>query len=160
MTNVLLTSLALREIEAHARATYPEECCGFLIGSATDSGHERTRTVTSVERARNTAEGPRDCRFRISADELGELERRMDLGRQSVIGFYHSHPDRTARPSQLDQVHARTGFSYVVLPVSRAATPPPRAFELDPESLTLHEVELRIVAEPSSAAERLSQGRA
>src|SRR5256886_13201692 len=50
-----------------------------------------------------------------------------------VFGFYHSHPDHPARPSQYDLDHAWPTFAYIILAVNglgredeEAATREPR----------------------------------
>ena len=34
-----------------------------------------------------------------------------------IIGFYHSHPDAPARPSQYDLEHAWPWYSYVIVAI-------------------------------------------
>jgi proteasome lid subunit RPN8/RPN11 len=111
---VLLPTGQLRYIVAHARAAYPEECCGFLIGSTST-----LRTVRSVLAARNVAQPSRLKRFSISPDELiraGEEARRSNLG---LIGIYHSHPDAPVDPSAVDLEYAWPDFTYIILSIER-----------------------------------------
>ena len=35
-----------------------------------------------------------------------------------LLGFYHSHPDHPAEPSEYDREHAWPGYSYVITSVS------------------------------------------
>ncbi|HEY1197359.1 MAG TPA: M67 family metallopeptidase [Thermoplasmata archaeon] len=148
---VSLPAALLHKMKAHARETYPEECCGFLIGEATDAEGDGCRTIIALERARNDFEGPRRRRFLIPAEELREVERRIERSGRAVVGFYHSHPDQPARPSRLDQDNAWPGYSYVVLAVTSTGVPAARAFELDPDSLTFREVRLPLVEAPALA---------
>ena len=103
--------LAIRE---HGRDAYPHECCGALIG--------RDGIVTSTSPLPNvTDEGPRR-RFRISDKDYLKTERRASELGAELLGFYHSHPDHPARPSQYDLDHAFPTFSYIIVSV-RGGTP-------------------------------------
>ena len=63
-----------------------------------------------------TEEGPRR-RFRVSSTDYRQSETRArELGAE-LVGFYHSHPDHPARPSQYDLDHAWPFFSYVIVSV-------------------------------------------
>jgi proteasome lid subunit RPN8/RPN11 len=96
-------------IERHGREAYPNECCGALYG--------RDGVVTAVHALPNTTdEGPRR-RFLVRPEDYREAERRArELG-VDLIGFYHSHPDHPARPSQYDLDHAWPFFSYIIVSV-------------------------------------------
>ena len=144
MKAVHLPAPLLGEIRAHGRATYPDECCGFLIGASEESGTSSERPILGLERAGNEFEGERRRRFLIRPEELRLLERRLDNTGRAVVGFYHSHPDHPARPSQFDQEHAWPWYTYLVLTVTAEETPAVGAFELDPDSATFREVPLTI----------------
>jgi proteasome lid subunit RPN8/RPN11 len=96
-------------IRAHGSDTYPDECCGALIGR--DGVVHRTFALPNV-----TDEGPRR-RFRISPDDYRASERRATESGGELLGFYHSHPDHPARPSQYDLDHAWPFFSYIIVAV-------------------------------------------
>jgi proteasome lid subunit RPN8/RPN11 len=96
-------------INRHGAQTYPHECCGALIG--------RTGMVTEAFALPNTTdEGPRR-RFLVRPDDYREAERRASQSGAELLGFYHSHPDHPARPSQYDLDHAWPFFSYVIVSV-------------------------------------------
>lgn len=96
-------------IRAHGAETYPNECCGALIG--------RDGIVTdSLALSNMTDEGPR-TRFRVTPKDYREAERRASDAGGELLGFYHSHPDHPARPSQYDLDHAWPFFSYVIVSV-------------------------------------------
>lgn len=96
-------------IRAHGSETYPNECCGALIG--------RDGTVTETLALPNTtAEGPRR-RFMVRPQDYREAEQRAAQAGGELLGFYHSHPDHPARPSQYDLDHAWPFFSYVIVSV-------------------------------------------
>jgi proteasome lid subunit RPN8/RPN11 len=96
-------------IRAHGAETYPNECCGALIG--------RDGMVSDIFALPNTTEeGPR-TRFLVRPQDYQAAERRASEGGADLLGFYHSHPDHPARPSQYDLDHAWPYFSYVIVSV-------------------------------------------
>ena len=100
-----------RHIQNHCRATYPNECCGALIGTDNVVGECFSLPNT-------TEEGPRR-RFLVSPDDYRAAERRATKSGHELIGFYHSHPDDQARPSQYDLDHAWPVFAYVIIAVEK-----------------------------------------
>jgi proteasome lid subunit RPN8/RPN11 len=101
-------------IRRHSSETYPHECCGALIG--------RDGFVTTAFALPNTTdEGPRR-RFLVRPEDYRAAERRASELGGELLGFYHSHPDHPARPSQYDLHHAWPFFSYVIVSV-RASQP-------------------------------------
>jgi proteasome lid subunit RPN8/RPN11 len=101
-------------IAAHGTETYPNECCGALYG--------RDGVVTSSFALPNTTEeGPRR-RFLVRPQDYRDAEHRAKELSADLLGFYHSHPDHPARPSQYDLDHAWPFFSYIIVAV-RAGTP-------------------------------------
>ena len=104
----------MEHIHEHAREAYPEECAGILVGM--DTGE--TKVVVDVWRADNTHEGERERRFLIEPLKIKEFEdnaRERDL---DILGFYHSHPEEAARPSEYDRDHAWPYYSYIITSVS------------------------------------------
>lgn len=151
----MLPSDLLNEMMAHSRETYPDECCGFLIAS--DRSVEEVRKIDALERARNEFEGERRHRFLIRPEELRDLERRVQESGRAVVGFYHSHPDHPARPSEFDREHAWPWYTYLVLSVTATDVREVGAFELDPDSSLFREVPLsatRDAAPPLSVVRR------
>ena len=101
-------------IRAHGVATYPNECCGALLG--------RDGAVSAVFALPNTTEeGPRR-RFLVRPEDYRAAERRADEVGRELLGFYHSHPDHPARPSQFDLDHAWPSFSYVIVSVRQGVS--------------------------------------
>ena len=101
------------EIRRHGAETYPHECCGALYG--------RDGVVSSTLALPNTTEeGPRR-RFLVRPQDYREAERQASSRGLELLGFYHSHPDHPARPSQYDLDHAWPFFSYVIVSVRNGA---------------------------------------
>jgi proteasome lid subunit RPN8/RPN11 len=98
-------------IRAHGQETYPHECCGALIG--------RGDVVNSVVALPNTTEeGPRR-RFLVRPSDYRDAERQASALGGELLGFYHSHPDHPARPSQYDLDHAWPTFAYIIVAVAQ-----------------------------------------
>jgi proteasome lid subunit RPN8/RPN11 len=96
-------------IRRHGEETFPHECCGALIGS---SG----RVTAAVPLANTTEEGPRR-RFLVRPADYRMAEQTASERGAELLGFYHSHPDHPARPSQFDLDHAWPNFAYVIVSV-------------------------------------------
>jgi len=61
-------------------------------------------------------DSPRN-RFAVTADDVREAEQAARQQGLEVIGWYHSHPDHPARPSDFDREHAWPWYSYVIVSV-------------------------------------------
>lgn len=105
----------LREIRAHGEATYPYECCGFMLGQLSESGKE----VHALKRADNDATEPKERRFLITPKAYMQAEKAARAQSMDIVGFYHSHPDHPAQPSQYDLDHAWPVLSYVIVSVQQ-----------------------------------------
>ena len=100
-------------VRAHGARDYPHECCGFLVGRAAGDAV----TVARVVPAANTrADSPRN-RFEIDPGELVKTDWAARAEGLGVVGFYHSHPDALAVPSEFDREHAWPGYCYVIVSV-------------------------------------------
>ncbi len=96
-------------IRAHGRDAFPHECCGALLG--------KDGVVREAYALPNTTEeGPRR-RFLVRPDDYRAAEQRAREAGLELLGFYHSHPDHPAKPSQYDLDHAWPSFSYVIVSV-------------------------------------------
>ena len=113
-------------IEAHARETFPEECCGFLIGPAAEP-----RKVLAVRRATNVVETNRERRYVIDPRDFLAVEKELRGSGQEILGFYHSHPNHPAEPSEFDRSHAWPWYSYVILSIVDRNPADLRAWLLD-----------------------------
>ena len=107
---------AARAIRGHGRRAYPEECCGALLGTSAN-GAESADFAIEAEPVKNARPDERRRRFRIEAADYRRLERLAEARGKTLLGFYHSHPDHAAAPSEYDRDHALPVFHYVVLGV-------------------------------------------
>jgi len=110
MQNTELAEGVARAIRAHGEETYPHECCGALVGS-------EGRVQHAVALPNTTEEGPRR-RFLVRPSDYQMAERKATELGGDLLGFYHSHPDHPARPSQYDLDHAWPNFAYIIVAVA------------------------------------------
>lgn len=136
---ITLTRNHVGAIEAHAKETFPEECCGFLIGPDAEP-----RVVAEVRRAVNTAEADRARRYVIDPRETLRVEKSLDGTGLEILGFYHSHPNHPAAPSEFDRGHAWPWYSYVILSIVDREPADLRGWSLDGTTTTFRPEELAI----------------
>jgi proteasome lid subunit RPN8/RPN11 len=139
-------------IRRHSASAYPEECCGFLLGHSSGG-----RTV--VERvlpAMNERSESRSNRFLIRPETVLAAQREANAAKLDIVGYYHSHPDHPAEPSETDRAHAWPGLSYLIVPVAQGLPGEPRSWRLTDDRETYTEESLE---EPGAAAAAMLQER-
>ncbi len=130
-----VTSAVDQAIRRHGQETYPHECCGAMVGRG-------DQVIDVVALPNTTEEGPRR-RFLVRASDYREAEQRAaELG-ADLLGFYHSHPDHPARPSQYDLDHAWPTFSYVIVAVAAGAAGDMTVWYLNDDRSTFEEGSLQ-----------------
>lgn len=144
MTPFVLGPGVRAAIERHGRETYPHECCGALLGDG-------DRVMATHPLPNVTTEGPRR-RFRIDDKDYLASERQASAARLSLLGFYHSHPDHPAVPSQYDLDHAWPTFVYPIVSVMAGAPAALRAWMLRGDRSAFDERPIIDDAEAASAS--------
>lgn len=128
----------------HALEGYPFEACGVLLAARTDP-HRAVRAVRALNRE---AEIPR-VRYQIAPAELIGIQRDARREGLEIIGYYHSHPDHPARPSETDRRIAAEGLSdgvfHVVVGVERGERGTPTAWVFRDATQAFEEEPLDIV---------------
>jgi proteasome lid subunit RPN8/RPN11 len=99
-------------IRNHAESTFPEECCGAMLGRDREDGPREVHQVLTVE---NTKGGDRGRRFLIDPRALLAAEKKAAELKLDVVGIYHSHPDHPSQASEFDREHAMPFWSYVIV---------------------------------------------
>lgn len=121
------TELA-QQIREHGAETYPHECCGALLGideafangsSSPKEENRITRNVFSLFPLVNRRDDSPRNRFMVTAEDVRAAELAAQRQGLDVIGWYHSHPDHPARPSEYDRDHAWPWYSYIIVSVDR-----------------------------------------
>jgi proteasome lid subunit RPN8/RPN11 len=124
---IALERSVLRTMERHAIEAYPEECCGVLLGNEHDGEHREIVDILEITNARSDN---RARRFLVTPDDYRYAEEQARTRHCSLVGWYHSHPDHPAQPSEFDREHALPWFSYVIISVMRGATDAVRSWRL------------------------------
>jgi len=116
MAEVLLSiSKELAErIRAHGAETYPHECCGALLGRDNEP-----REILGLFPLINRRDDSPQNRFSVTAQDVLDAEKSARQQGLDVVGWYHSHPDHPARPSEYDRDHAWPWYSYIIVSVAQ-----------------------------------------
>jgi len=109
---ITIANEQLNDIREHGVRDYPYECCGLLFGRFRAEGKVVTETYP-ISNARE--ESAKRNRFLIEPKELMRGEQYARSRDLEVVGFYHSHPDSPAVPSQYDLEHAWPTYSYIIV---------------------------------------------
>ncbi|HYS71740.1 MAG TPA: M67 family metallopeptidase [Thermoplasmata archaeon] len=128
------------DLQAHARETYPEECCGFLIGRREGDA----RVVEISRRTPNVHPGQRETQYTIDNRAILAVEHEF-RGDTRLVGLYHSHPDHPARPSAFDAERAWPWYAYVILAVVRGEPGDATAWTFDEDRRAFRTVALETV---------------
>lgn len=129
-------------IRRHGEETFPHECCGAMIG-------RDGRVIAVVPLPNTTEEGPRR-RFMVRPSDYRLAEQQATQQGADLLGFYHSHPDHPARPSQYDLDHAWPTFAYVIVSVMSATATDMTVWFLKEDRSSFDEGELNGDENPDS----------
>lgn len=132
------------EIRAHGARDYPYECCGLLIGKFEADGSKNVLETFAISNARE--EAAKRNRFLIQPEELLRGEKYARDKKLEVVGFYHSHPDSPAVPSQYDLEHAWPQYSYIIVSTTRGDTGDFRSWEQRTDRTRFDEEQIEIRA--------------
>jgi proteasome lid subunit RPN8/RPN11 len=128
MIPLVYTPDQLDQIRREGEAAYPNECCGVMIGHEING----RRIVDRLRPLANSFEaGEQFHRFRLDPLELARVEKEAGDEKKLVLGFYHSHPDHPARPSEYDRVHAWPFYSYTIVAIAKAKAVDLTSWQLD-----------------------------
>ncbi|HLA94927.1 MAG TPA: M67 family metallopeptidase [Pyrinomonadaceae bacterium] len=123
-----LNQKVIQEITAHAESDYPHECGGMLIGKF-EEGKKTVTETFPLENARE--EEARHNRVLILPKDVLKAERYARENKLDVVGYYHSHPEDVAVPSQYDLDHALPVWSYVIASVLKSKVADIRSWEME-----------------------------
>jgi len=133
----------LREIREHGVRDYPYECCGLLLGRFGADGKVVQETYP-ISNARE--ESAKRNRFLIEPEELMRGERYARSKDLEVVGFYHSHPDSPAVPSQYDLEHAWPTYSYIIVSTRAKEATDLFSWEQEPDRSKFNQEEIRVTS--------------
>jgi proteasome lid subunit RPN8/RPN11 len=113
----VLSRELVEQIQQEGVAAYPNECCGLLVGTVAPRVVERIVPMPNVF---DPVE--RYHRFTIDPLTMARVDEEASKQGRAVIGFYHSHPDHPARPSEYDRAHVPpwSFYSHVIVAIEKS----------------------------------------
>lgn len=143
-SKICMTPAIASQIREHSAETYPYECCGALLGREGDAARE---VVTVFPLINRRDDSPRN-RFSVTSADVIAAEKAAREAGCDVIGWYHSHPDHPARPSEFDREHAWPWYSYVIVSVNERVPREMNSWRLadDRAQFTAEEIEVKLQA--------------
>ena len=118
-------------VRSQAEKCYPNECCGFIFGHIEGD----VKTAVSILPNENKSDKTEQYhRFTITAEDMMSAELHARREKLDIIGFYHSHPDCPAIPSEYDRSHALAVYSYIIVSCRNGKATELTNQQLDPET--------------------------
>jgi proteasome lid subunit RPN8/RPN11 len=128
-------------MRGHGERDYPYECCGLMLGRFED---DRKNVLETYPISNAREEQAKRNRFLIRPEELMHGEKYARGKGLDVVGFYHSHPDDVAVPSQYDLEHAWPTYSYIVVAVEKGSATDLRSWEMESDRSRFKEEEIEV----------------
>jgi proteasome lid subunit RPN8/RPN11 len=110
---IRINSEAWQTMVDHAQSTFPDECCGVMVGR-TDGD---CKLVTAAFAVENAYKGKQEDRYEIRPEDLLAADKNARAEGLDLIGIFHSHPDCDAYFSKTDLENSCPWYSFVVLSV-------------------------------------------
>jgi proteasome lid subunit RPN8/RPN11 len=137
---ITLTQEQIEIIRKHAETEYPNECCGAMLGRFDDN----VRIVHEILPISNHREdAAKYHRFLITPQEFLRCEKQARKQNLEVIGFYHSHPDHPAKPSQYDLEQSLPVYSYLIVSVRQGKSDKVTSWILQNDRSQFNEEEIK-----------------
>lgn len=139
---IYLTKDVIQHMLTDGAERYPEECCGIIFGSIDENGEKTAEYAETADNGSDKSE--KYHRFEITPEIMLKAEltaRKKDL---DIIGFYHSHPDCEAYPSEFDRTHALPVYSYIIMSVVKGKAVKTKSFVLSAEDMQFSEEKITI----------------
>jgi proteasome lid subunit RPN8/RPN11 len=119
-----------QRMQTMGESAYPNEGCGILVGRTGDPGAE----VLEVRLGTNLRQDRARDRYILDPRDILRAEKESRAAGLEVVGFWHTHPDHPARPSQYDADHAWPGYVYVIVSVERGRAVSDQGWVLETEA--------------------------
>lgn len=117
------------EIRHEAEKSFPNECCGVLLGKIDDNDNKKLYRIEPIINLSDESE--QYHRFLITPEDLMKSEVKARRLKLDILGFYHSHPNSVAIPSEFDREHALPFYSYVIVAVHNGSSDDFTSWELN-----------------------------
>ncbi len=136
----------LQAMQTHAESTYPEECCGLLLGhlrgdvktlvevlpTQNSWGDEGVDDFQAIESSAQRKSSKRN-RFSIAPKVMLQAQKDARDRNLDIIGIFHSHPDHPAVPSEFDRAIAWQQYSYIIVSVQQGKACDLKSWSLNDE---------------------------
>jgi len=126
-------------INGQGEASYPHECCGFLLGRQSATAIVVSKVIPAENRRTDSLHN----RYDISPSDYMRTEKLADSCGLQIVGFYHSHPDHPAIPSQYDLEHAWPILVYVIVSVRKGKAGDVCAYVLAEDRSHFNQIEIK-----------------
>ncbi len=123
----------------HARSTYPNECCGAMIGTIDGDA----KIVSEAVVLENAYDGAQGARYELRQEDLLRADSQARQRGLDLIGIFHSHPDCDAYFSKTDLENSCPWYSFVVLSIKGGEFDHANSFLPDPDQTRADEEDLR-----------------
>ena len=110
---IKIESGAWQTMVDHAQSTFPDECCGVMVGSI-DGDNKLVTTAFALE---NAYKGAQEDRYEIRPEDLLAADKNARAQGLDLIGIFHSHPDCDAYFSKTNLENSCPWYSFVVLSI-------------------------------------------
>lgn len=97
----------------HAERSYPDECCGAMIGRI----QGENKTVMEAVPLANSFSGEKGARYELRPQDLLAADKAARSSGLDLIGIFHSHPNCDAYFSETDLKNSCPWYSFVVLSI-------------------------------------------
>ena len=131
----------LNQVRHEGERAYPAECCGAIAGAVNGD----KRAIRLYPLANRRTDDPH--RYLIEAEQLRSVEGDVRANNWEILGFYHSHPDHPAVPSEFDTSHAWPWYSYLIVAVAEGRAGSAASWVLDPDQPRMQRETLDVESE-------------
>ena len=114
---------------AHAQSTYPNECCGAMLGSVDGDG----KVVRKAVPLENAFAGVQHERYELRQQDLLAADAEARRQGMDLVGIFHSHPDCDAYFSKTDLENSCPWYSFVVMSIQKGRFHHANSFLPDPD---------------------------
>lgn len=138
----------LKKIIDDAVQRYPNECCGIIYGNVSGDGEKKSETIEEVFNSFDDRE--KYHRFEITSETMLKAELYARKKGCEIIGFYHSHPNCPAEPSEYDRSHALPVYSYIIASVVKGRATGVKSWELSLSNMQFCQEQIKVSSSQSS----------
>jgi proteasome lid subunit RPN8/RPN11 len=147
LAQVALATAADSSIRSLGAGAYPNEGCGVLLGRFADG---RVEVVDATSGTNTNTQRARD-RYLLDPADIVRADRDARGRGLDIVGFWHSHPDHPARPSQFDTDHAWIDYVYVIVNTTAIGAGDLNGFTLSGEGGPFEQVRLVVTSDVEPA---------